>query len=93
MSDKTWWIVMGFWTLCSVWLVVWIYLTVKKSDDTMGIDWDRVFDDTCTEVARQRPAVKLHRVTELPNPIAPTWPTERREESAFELDDQPRLVS
>lgn len=53
-----------FWTVMAVWAAVALlfgalgYRRIKKWDDGFSdIDWDKAFDDTCSEVARQNPSV------------------------------------
>lgn len=74
------------------------------ANEQNDIDWDAFFQESCEHLARRasepeyayrtrmkalRPSVKLHQVTELSKPIAPTWPTMKVEQDeAFMLDTE-----
>jgi hypothetical protein len=85
MSDRTFWIVIGGWSLCVVVMLVWMYRAIKKNDQAWGgkdIDWNKALELTAEELARTYPKPVLHKVTTLPSITAPTFPDKAWQERA-----------
>lgn len=56
MSDRTFYLMMGFWVLCAILFFFIAYRSIKKSDDAMelnDIDWDAFFQESCEHLARR----------------------------------------